>query len=1208
MNVWQISQLKWALGLTSLMTFYGIVNLAVWFLGTKLGLPVSYRIIVIAFILLTLPLTLIIGFVSSRRSKKKKAAEAAEGDGEKTDAAEKTGDDAKGQKLGKPTGNYDEIDKSATEVVQFLKSSDLGQGGGKDAVYSLPWYLVMGAPKSGKSSLVIGSDLNFQTLPSQRESEQRFVLPTRGVDWRVTSDAVFVDTAGRYQTEGADQDEWSSLLETIRKQRTARPLDGCLLIINTDQILSSRESEVEQLAKILRTRLDEAIERTKVRFPVYLIFANADSIEGFSDSFSTSKQEGKNLVWGSTIPLEKSENAQALFDSEFGLLQDSVMKRRLMRLSAPFTPVRQLRIFNFPLHFGSARRKIGAFVSTLFRPNPFSKSPFLRGFYFTAAPAARARGGAQQTVGRTFFTERFFRDVLLRDKDLVRVFQDQKKRPPLFGWILTILGTLLTLAVLIMSAVSLFSNRAMLDEAKTRGGAVLDIVKQDKDINPLDKAPKAAQAELDATKNLHNLLTELDKYDREGPPIYMRFGFYSGDRVYKDYLLRIYFQVIEQRFKKPTVVRIEEELEKFASSTPVANSKNISDKETKNLSDHYDLLKAYLMLSEQYRNQAEPTHISNSLKDFWVSSSKLPAGTEDTAEKQLTFWAQQVDRERFPRIELKEDLVSRARTKLKAFPAANRFYKRKVTEISEELDKQAVKMTVLDILNRNSADSRFLEGSYTVPSAYTRDGYKLLKTALAEADKELNEPDWVLGETTKDSTAQTADVDQIKKLYFTDYATHWTNFVKGIKVKGYTRDNLEFVKDSLNSFGSPDSPMKVLAEEVARNTDFSVKPVPAGWWAWIMSFMESAEIEGPGGDTEVGKQFLPLFTFVGQDEKDQKNAPVNKYVQDLNKVATKFDDFRPTKINQIAQDLAKDDNKEFPELKKATESIDKLTAGFETPAGQAVAALLKQPLNNLNEMLGAGAKNQLEKNWAENIMAASREIEKDYPFTNGGGDIDLKKLSDFLGNEGSLSTFFNTSLTPYFEKTDSGVKLKEDSEIEFSEEFVTYLNNAFRLQKALYDGSNSISFEYDFSLKKVEGGLLELSIDGQSVQSSADGTGSNKLKFPAGSGQTGVVMKFASSDPGTSANSSAPPVSPPPSNFVQDNGCQSGSDSITCPGSWGLFKFFDKGGPQQLPGGEYALSYSFGGKNVNATIKSTGGDVFNRSLFSSVKAPDKIFK
>jgi type VI secretion system protein ImpL len=342
-------------------------------------------------------------------------------------------------------------------------------GGSKEAVYSLPWYIVAGPPKTGKSSLVISSDLNFQNLPSQRQSELRLIRPTTSVDWRVTSDAVFVDTAGRYQTEGPDSDEWASLLETIRKARPNRPLDGLILTANAKEILASDERQIEEKAKVLRSRIDEAMQRLKVRFPVYLVFTNADSIEGFSDSFSTSKHENKELVWGSTIPLEKTDNAQSLFDAEFQVLQDSINKRRLVRLSAPFPPVRQLRIFNFPLHFGSARRKFGAFVNALFRPSPFSDNPMLRGFYFTAAPQSKSRQGAPQTNGSSYFTERLFRDVILRDRDLVKTFQAQRQRAPIFGWFLTLLLGFIVFALLVMSAVSLVFNRQLLADARNRG-------------------------------------------------------------------------------------------------------------------------------------------------------------------------------------------------------------------------------------------------------------------------------------------------------------------------------------------------------------------------------------------------------------------------------------------------------------------------------------------------------------------------------------------------------------------------------------------------------------------------------------------------------------------------------------------------------------------------------------------------------------------
>ncbi len=317
MNSWHIQQLKFAFGIGGFMSFYGIVGLIVYMLPeTTVGN--KQKIVVIALVLLTMPLALIVGYVANRRSKKKAAKAAAEAEGK----AEEKADD-KAVKTAAPTGDFTDISKSTEEVVQFLKTSNLGEVG-KDAVYSLPWYLVAGTAKSGKSSLVMGSNLNFQNLPSQRQSEQKFVRSTQNIDWRVTSDAVFVDTAGRYQTEGEDSDEWAGLIETIKKYRKNRPIDGFLMVANAEKILNSSEQEVEQMAKVLRTKLDDVMARTKIRFPVYLIFTNADSIEGFRDSFSSSKGEAKNLVWGATIPIEKSENAQALFDGEYEILHDSL--------------------------------------------------------------------------------------------------------------------------------------------------------------------------------------------------------------------------------------------------------------------------------------------------------------------------------------------------------------------------------------------------------------------------------------------------------------------------------------------------------------------------------------------------------------------------------------------------------------------------------------------------------------------------------------------------------------------------------------------------------------------------------------------------------------------------------------------------------------------------------------------------------------------
>ena len=238
---WHTNKLKMLLGLSGMFSFYGIVILATYLVPIpRLGY-MERTVIVIAFVMITLPFVLLSGFLMSRRKKKKEAQEA-----EASAAAASNGDAPAAAQTppSAPAGSYSALTAGAEEAVQFLKTSNLGTAG-RDAVYGLPWYLVAGAPRSGKSSLVISSNLNFQTLPSQRQSEQRFVRPTPNVDWRVTSEAVFIDSAGRYLTEGLDADEWSSLLENLKKYRGNRPIDGLILVVDSERILKADEREIE---------------------------------------------------------------------------------------------------------------------------------------------------------------------------------------------------------------------------------------------------------------------------------------------------------------------------------------------------------------------------------------------------------------------------------------------------------------------------------------------------------------------------------------------------------------------------------------------------------------------------------------------------------------------------------------------------------------------------------------------------------------------------------------------------------------------------------------------------------------------------------------------------------------------------------------------------------------------------------------------------
>ncbi|MGD9562201.1 MAG: type VI secretion system membrane subunit TssM [Pyrinomonadaceae bacterium] len=1196
---WHLNQLKYAFGLGGMMSFYGIVGLIVWVLPPNM-VSNQYKIVIIALVLLTLPFSLVFMFVASRREKKKKKKEEEAAKQASADAAEAT----PAQAPAAPVGTFTGLTGGTEEAVQFLKSSNLGSGG-RDAVYSLPWYLVAGAPRAGKSSLVLSSNLNFQTLPSQRQSEQKFIRPTGSVDWRVTSDAVFVDTAGRYQTEGIDGDEWASLLETIKKYRGNRPIDGFLLVVNTETILKADEREMEELAKVLRTRLDDSVQRLKVRFPVYVVFTHADALEGFRDSFSSSKNEDKTLVWGATIPIEKSENAQALFDGEYELLHNSLMKRRIVRLSAPFAPVRQLRIFNFPLHFGSARRKFGAFINALFRPNPFAENPFLRGFYFTASPVAKTTGSAPATVGNHYFTERFFRDVVLRDKDLVRTQIESRQRPPILGWLMTILAGVVVLALLIMSGVSLASNKLLLNDAELRGQNLLQIVKADAGLNPLDKKEAAVRDELNQTENLRQLLVRLDNDDRNGPPFVMRFGLYSGTRIYKENLLPMYFQVVEQRFKEPAVKKLQADLAKFATGKPVANASKLTPEEEKTLEKHLNMLKVYLMLTGgEYKANADPTLVNSVLKDYWFAESKVPADLRPVAEQQLEFWSKQIDTKdiSFPWIPLDATLVAGVRAKLKDFPAEYIYLSRKVTEVSRQIDDTIGPTSVDAILTRNGSDSSFLTSSHPVPSAYTRAGLELMKPAILNADEEMKKDDWVMGNVGKGNVGGPSKVALIEDRYYRDYAQHWSQLVRSTDVKKY--NSREEAAAALQAFSQPNSPMKILMREIAKQTNLSEEPESSDWWPWIKSWFVKKD-PNKLGSSEPEKLFRPLFGFVGK--KDQgENAPIEKYTGEIGKTLLTFNKEAGSEsdLDRISREMAGD--KDPLNLRTRETGISNLTATFkESAAGQELATLLMEPLTRLRTLLGAGAKEQLAKTWTDQILPAAKEVEKGYPFEDGAAEADLKKLTAYLApKEGRLSQFYDGTLSNYFEEANGQYRVKADSEVQFSDEFVAYLNNAFALQKALFGTSATPKFDYELALGPVKDAIIEISIDGQKTDSGS--TGSLRGTFPgASASETGVIMKVAS----TGSTSAPPSANSSGSNVSPVSGSPSGgSGDIVEQGQWGLFRFVDRGNPEKQPGGEYLLKYTVGGKSVTATIKASGGDLFNKTMFTQVKAPQNFLK
>jgi type VI secretion system protein ImpL len=1144
----QVSQLKTAVMISSLVGVYGISVLIIWLLGPSIGFGTLGQIALSALVLITLPIAFVINYYRKRRKN-----QSAEHQNPKSPQ--------RATQLSAPTGTYEEITRGAEEVVQWLQATKLNGKRTGDTVFALPWFMISGPPASGKTSLLLSSGLDFHSLPSQRAADQNLIRPTRNSEWRMTDSAVFIDTAGRYQSDGRERDEWAALLETIKRHRKARPLDGYVIAINAAAILGLNDIQVEQHAKIMRARLDEAAQRLQTRFPVYLVFTHVDAIEGFADFFRAFTSAERQQVWGVTILLAQQKNANSVFDQEFDQLYARLMRRRALHLSTrASSSSEQLRILKYPGRFRRARKRLGHFTTALFRPNPFSESPLFRGFYFVSNGEVAV--GGRHLQGEEYFTHNFFKDVLLRDKDIVAASRVQAQTPWLKRVAVTTCAAAVVLAIFSGMVTSFFRNRQLIANARAVGQELMKLRQETSRKTP-NGASGPDTRELQAMENVRIVLQDLDTYERESPPISLRFGLYSGNALNaQDSILRhIYFEAVDEDFLKPTIVRVETDLQSFASTNQDASSStkggSATTKDEDVLGRHYDLLKAYLMLVNP--DKVEPTFLNNTLQDYWKTVA--PPGKEEDAAKQLEFFAGQASRQDAPHPEVDAALVSRVQSRLIAYPIVNRVYKRITAEINAAV-RYPVNLSTIP----GARDSNVLVGSYSVPGSFTTEGYqKFIDKIESSAADEFRRDDWVMKGT--EATDQNFEVkkDELAGMYYRDYVAHWQKFLQEVKVRDY--QSKEDAVRTLRALAGSKSPLESVAREVARQTKLS-EASGGGLFGRVKRFFQHGGKNSAA--TQVEKEFKPLIQFAS----DADTSPMAEYRTRLKKAGDQLA-ANPKSQGDIAKALqaGNDSIGLSASRQEVADLLDQKGFGA-APASDAAAKLLKEPLDNLNVLLVGTDFEQIDKAWQQLYIRSWQSLAARFPFTDATEDVSVTTLAAFLNPEkGELTKFFNDRLRPYFEEDWSP---RKDAADKFSPEFISFLKNARRLRDNLFPaGGSQPNVEYQIALAQTrKNAIVKVEIDGNVLEPDKP---TPPFKWPGN--RSGVKISVV-------------PTTGPGTGQTQDL-----AQPFT--GEWGLLRMSVASGGASAEKTEVQLNVN----GLRLVIQQKSGNLFQRDLFTSLHAP-----
>ncbi len=686
-----------------------------------------------------------------------------------------------------------EIESMSAEfhkAVAALKSSRL-KGGGQTALYALPWYVIIGPPGAGKSTALRNSGLPFPYVPSQSRGSVKGIGGTRNCDWWLTNEAVLLDTAGRWTTQ-EDVEEWDAFLDLLRRHRPKRSLNGILVAISIDELLSNSDESRARLAAKIRERIDEVMSRLGIALPVYVLVTKCDLLPGFVETFAELPRSERGQLWGYTFPFRELglELANSL-EARFAELRESVEQRVVRALGQEQRLESRELISGFPGQFALVGDPLTHFLLELFQPNVYRQSPLLRGTYFTSGtqegtPIDRLLIQLAETAGlppqyavpepvlepKSYFLNKVFFDVVFPDAKLVAPTEKVARRRQVIE---VSAGLALTLAaglIIFMSAISWHLNRELIDSTSDLVSAVTAFAKTGASEAPLSPVP---------LESLRARADELREHQTRRAPFLMRFGLYTGEDLTRR-TAGAYAQAMRQRVIEP-LVRVESNAlsawaERFERELDLEPNHDQHDQ-------HYAALERHLRLTEPRAadepemTDVERERLARALSALWIENNQEARHLDpNLLARHIHLFLRLAEENSTLRLERNHEIVRRARVALSRVPAS----RVALFELIQEMEGHGYELTLSRMIG---ATGTALSASEHVRGAFTKRAWvERIRQRIEDAGARRAGAAWVLGPLTGDAAERHRVIrDELRAQYFTAYIEEWQRFVRSIRVK-----------------------------------------------------------------------------------------------------------------------------------------------------------------------------------------------------------------------------------------------------------------------------------------------------------------------------------------------------------------------------------------------------------------------------------------
>lgn len=741
------------------------------------------------------------------------------------------------QEIVQPKASEEDLQIMSERMKDALKTLKSASGNSRTYLYDLPWYLMIGPPGAGKTTALMQSGLKFANSRGKGEAQKLEGLGgTRFCDWWFAESAVLIDTAGRYTTQDSDEEHdreaWQGFLKLLRKARPKQPINGVMVSISLEDLMTLSEADLKLHTDAIRARLVELYKTLKIDFPVYMIFTKADTIAGFMEFFGSYPETRRNLVWGATFQTrEKTKNMVAETPAEFDLLIERLNEELPDRLQEEPDPRARLMLFGLPTQVAALKDRVVGFMNAIFEPSRYYPNAVLRGFYFTSGTQtgtaidrvigsmSQAFGTAYQAAalsgqGKSYFLRDLLTKVIIGESGWV-TSNRQAVRLATAGRISVYAAiALLTLGLGSLWTISYINNKTLIEETnaavasiRATGEGVIDqrIVR---DNNLVD---------VNAILLYLRLLPAGYSTQDDPTPVMEQFGLSQRERLVAAGISS-YRSGLERLLRPRLLLRIEEQMADVLDNRRGPDSSDIDVL--------YNLAKLYRMVAGD-APEIDRDQIQNSFRaDFLASfpgpgneALRLQLNSHIAAMLDLDFGGsvltsqldgalvEEVQRE-LARVSLAERGYALLKSRAKGLAADDW-----IAEQRGGPDMQ----TVFETENGDTLDTVAVDKFFTYP------GFHLtVLPNLAGIREELERDKWLFGEIGEANAfaGQYQSLpSEILALYTKDFIAAWDTALGNLKFKSMSSDKPLYT--TLQAVSAPTSPIVQLLESIRRETSLT---------------------------------------------------------------------------------------------------------------------------------------------------------------------------------------------------------------------------------------------------------------------------------------------------------------------------------------------------------------------------------------------------